>query len=114
MVSVVIDNSGSTYCNGKLMGNSNAWNLVDTFSCVAVNNDYVIAIDAIDGEICPGSICGVGGLMATIVADNGETLHTNAQQWKCWNAEGNRDSAPPGNWMAIDFDDSSWCACAGL
>jgi hypothetical protein len=87
-----------------------AWNIADTFSCEAVDDDYVIAIDAIDGEICPGSICGVGGLMATIVADNGETLHTNAQQWKCWNAEGNRDSAPPGNWMAIDFDDSSWCA----
>jgi hypothetical protein len=106
MVSVVIDNSGSTYCNGKLMDNSNAWNLADTFSCVAVNNDYVIAIDGIDGEV---DRAGVGGLMATVVADNGETLITNAQQWKCWNAQGHRDLTPPPNWMEIDFDDSSWC-----
>ena len=107
MVSVVVDNSGSTYCNGQLLGNENAWNMADTWKCVAVNNDYVIAIDGVDGEVCPGQVCGVGGLMATIVADNGEVLNTDTT-WKCWNAEGHRDTQPPGNWMEVDFDDSLW------
>jgi hypothetical protein len=90
------------------MGVQNAWNIADTWACDAIDNNYVIAIDGMDGEICPGRTCGVGGLMATVVADNGDVMNSDAT-WKCWNAEGHADTRPPGNWMEYDFDDSAWC-----
>ena len=51
LVSVVIDNSGTTYCNGQLLGVANAWNKADTYTCNAIDNNYIIAIDGVDGEV---------------------------------------------------------------
>ena len=34
-VSVVVDNSHDTYCNGQLIGSGNSWNTPDTFDCVS-------------------------------------------------------------------------------
>ena len=47
--------------------------------------------------------------MATVVADTGEIMNTDAT-WKCWGADGHRTTAPPADWMMSDFDDSSWPA----
>ena len=44
LVSIVIDNFGTSYCNGQLLGVQHAWNIADTFHCTSVDNNYVIAM----------------------------------------------------------------------
>lgn len=50
-VSIIVDNSHTSYCNGVLLGTASAWNIPDTWSCDAVNGHYVIGINAFDGEV---------------------------------------------------------------
>ena len=72
-VSVVVDNSHDTYCNGQLIGSGNSWNTPDTFNCDSDDGDYVIGIDGVDGEV---GRFGYGALMASIKTSTGETMNT--------------------------------------
>ena len=36
-VSIVVDNSHTSYCNGVLLGSASSWNTPDTWTCDAVS-----------------------------------------------------------------------------
>ena len=72
-VSVVVDNSHDTYCNGRLIGSGNSWNTPDTFSCSSKDGGYVIGIDGVDGEV---GTFGYGALMASIKTNTGVSMNT--------------------------------------
>jgi hypothetical protein len=72
-VSVVVDNSHDTYCNGQLIGSGSSWNTPDTFDCTSNDGNYVIGIDGVDGEV---GRFGYGALMASVKTNTGETMNT--------------------------------------
>jgi hypothetical protein len=110
-VSIIVDNSHTSYCNGKLLGSASSWNTPDTWPCSTTDGTYVIAIDGVDGELAVGS--GFGGFMASVATDDGRVLNSDPS-WKCWvpdgqeGATGHRSMDPPDGWETIGFDDSEW------
>eukprot|EP01045_Picozoa_sp_COSAG04_P034547 COSAG04_NODE_7613_length_1097_cov_2.086172_1_plen_246_part_10 len=103
-VTVAVDNSHDTYCNGALLGSGSNWMQADTWQCNSDTGVFVVGIDARDAEL--GTNQGVGALIAQVVTDSGTTLVTDDVGWKCWNAPAH-GSSPPDSWMQPDFDDSS-------
>ena len=69
-----------------------------------VDGAFVIGINAYDGEV---NRFGYGALMATVNANNGERMISDAS-WKCIVLEGHQENDPPAGWSDIDFDDSAW------
>jgi hypothetical protein len=112
-----VDNSHTTYCNGKLLGAASSWNTADQWPCMSDDGNYVIAVDGIDGELAVGS--GFGGFMATVATDDGRVFNSDTT-WKCWVADGqvgtvgHRQIEPPSGWTEIDFDDSDWPNCVSF
>ena len=116
-LSIIVDNSHTTWCNGELMGSASSWNTPDTWECTSTDGNYVVAVDGVDGELAVGS--GFGGFMATLTTDDGRVLNSDTS-WKCWvdsaqlGEVGHGSSDPPDGWNQIDFDDSSWATATSF
>ena len=116
-LSIVVDNSHTTWCNGELMGSASSWNTPDTWECSSANGNYVVAVDGIDGELAIAS--GFGGFMATLTVDDGRVLNSDTS-WKCWvdptqlGTVNHGAIDPPDGWNQIDFDDSAWATATSF
>jgi hypothetical protein len=109
-VTIVADDSHTSFCNGQLMGSAASWNTPNTWPCSSTDGTYVVAVDAQDGEIAVGS--GIGGIMASIIVDDGRELNSGPT-WRCWVPDGHAEEIgngepPPEGWNQPGFDDSSW------
>jgi hypothetical protein len=116
-VSIIVDNSHTSYCNGQLIGSASSWNAPDTWPCETTDGNYVIAIDGVDGELVVGS--GFGGFMASVLTDDGRRLDFDIS-WKCWvpegqvGANGHRTLDPPAGWYEMNLNDNSWPAAVSF
>ena len=104
-ITAAVDNAGDIWCNGNLLGTVGSWSNAQTWTCDAIDGNFVIGIDGRDAEL--GNNQGVGALIATIRTDTGSTFSTDDSGWRCWNAPAH-GSSPPDSWMTTNFDDSNW------
>lgn len=104
---VEVDNSHTTYVNGRQIGVGNGWDTTDVFTFQAsCDTPTVYAIHGVDAELTAG-VSGAG--MIAEFNHCGEVIRTNSK-WKCWASDAIHSSMPPADWMAATTDDSTWAS----